>query len=103
MGSVAATLWSNWFGTPRPSVERRVPSARWGQGAAGRKRRTLRVTDVVAESPTTKTFVLETLDREPLVYKAGQHLTVLAEIDGVALRRCYSFSTCPGVDNPAIT
>jgi ferredoxin-NADP reductase len=28
---------------------------------------------------------------------------VLAEIDGVALRRCYSFSTCPGVDNPAIT
>jgi ring-1,2-phenylacetyl-CoA epoxidase subunit PaaE len=103
MASFATTLWKNWFGTPPPSVQLRTPSARWGLASAGRKRRTLRISEVLVETPTTKTFVLEPLDREPIEYKAGQHLTVLAEVGGVALRRCYSFSSCPGVGKPAIT
>lgn len=103
MVSVARTVLKNWFGSPPPSVQLRTPSARWGHSPASRKRRTLRVAEVVRETPTTRTFVLEALDRETLEYKPGQHLTVLVEIDGVAHRRCYSFSSCPGIGKPAIT
>ena len=102
--SAIRTVVRNWWGTPAPSFQLRKASERWGRFASGKKRRTLRIAEVIRETPTTSTFVLEPLDREPLEYLPGQHLTLLIEIDGVAFRRCYSFSTSPASENrPAIT
>jgi ferredoxin-NADP reductase len=61
---------------------------------------------VIQETPSVKTFVLEPTpsDPTPLLYRAGQHLIVVVEVDGVSQRRCYSFSTSPvSGDRPAIT
>lgn len=103
MTSTIQTIFRNWFRTPPPSVQLRTPSKRWGQEASRTRRRALRVAEVVQETPSTRTYVLDTVDGDPLEYRAGQHLTVLTEIEGVAHRRCYSFSTCPGIGKPAIT
>ncbi len=108
MASALRTVYRNWFGTAPAPVVVRTSSARWGRSTQRRShdRRTLRVAEVIQETPSTKTFVLEplALDRELLVYEAGQHLTVLLEIDGVPHRRCYSFSTSPlSGERPAIT
>jgi stearoyl-CoA 9-desaturase NADPH oxidoreductase len=53
-----------------------------------------RVVEVVDETPTAKTFVLEPTRRLEN-YRAGQYLTVEVEVDGVRVRRCYSISTPP--------
>jgi len=103
--SRAAAFVRAWFSEPAPTFELRTPSARWGKVAQHAARRELRVVEVVDETPSTRTFVLEpTGTARPLVYDAGQHLTLLVEIGGVTHRRCYSFSTSPasGV-RPAIT
>ncbi len=102
--SAIGTIIRNWWATPPPSFQLRKASERWARFASGKKRRTLRIAEVIRETPTTSTFVLEPLDREPLDYLPGQHLTLLIEIDGIAYRRCYSFSTSPASeDRPAIT
>ncbi len=103
--SKAAAFVRGWFAEPAPSFEIRKPSARWGvaQSPAGRRR--LRVVDVIVETPSTRTFVLEPVGGEaPLAYRAGQHLTLLVDIDGQLQRRCYSFSSAPVAGRrPAIT
>ena len=102
--SALRTIVRNWWATPGPSFQLRQASERWGRFGSGKKRRTLRIVEVIQETPTTSTFVLEPLDREPIEYLPGQHLTLLIEIDGVAYRRCYSFSSSPGAsERPAIT
>lgn len=104
MTSALRSVVRNWSGTPAPSFQLRQASQRWSRFGSGKKRRTLRVVDVVQETPTTSTFVLEPLDREPFEYLPGQHLILLVEVDGTAHRRCYSFSTAPGAaERPAIT
>jgi ring-1,2-phenylacetyl-CoA epoxidase subunit PaaE len=102
VASVLATIVGDWTSAPEPSFELRTPSRRWSRFADGRKRRTLRVVEVVRETPSTSTLFLEPLDGRPLEYLPGQHLTLLVEIDGVAHRRCYSFSSAPS-DRPAVT
>src|SRR5713226_4748781 len=104
MTSALRTIVRNWSGTPAPSFQLRQASQRWSRFTSGKKRRTLRIAEVIKETPTTSTFILEPLDREPLEYLPGQHLTLLIEIDGVAYRRCYSFSSSPASgERPAIT
>ena len=103
--SSAAAFVRAWFAEPAPTFELRTPSARWGKVAPHAARRELRVVEIVDETPSTRTFVLEPVGTSrPLVYEAGQHLTLLVEIGGVTHRRCYSFSSSPASGlRPAIT
>jgi ferredoxin-NADP reductase len=105
MSAVAAFL-RGWFAEPPPPFELREASARWGRGRPRQARLTLRVAEIVQETPSTRSFVLAGLDgRAPsLPYRAGQHLTLLVDVDGTTHRRCYSFSTSPLADGlPVIT
>ncbi len=98
------TVWHNLVATELPpSFELREANVRWGMSRSTRRRRSVRVVDVVQETPSTRTYVLENLalDKEPIIYRAGQHLTVLLEVDGVSHRRCYSFSTSPAAGGSA--
>jgi ferredoxin-NADP reductase len=101
----AAAFVRGWFAEPRPSFELRQPSARWGQAPPRVQRRSLRVARVIQETPSTRTFVLATPEgAAPISYRAGQHLTLLVDVDGATHRRCYSFSTSPQAGAlPAIT
>ncbi|HME71485.1 MAG TPA: ferredoxin--NADP reductase [Myxococcota bacterium] len=106
MASTFRALARSWVGARRPSFELRTEGTRWGKPAARRGYHLLRVAEVIRETPSVKTFVLEPADsdRTPLPYRAGQHLIVVVDVDGVSHRRCYSFSTSPlSGDRPAIT
>jgi ferredoxin-NADP reductase len=61
-----------------------------------------RVIAIVTETPDAKTFVLRP-NRGWRGHLAGQHTTIEVEIDGVRVRRCYSISSAPGDELPAIT
>jgi len=105
MPSVTAFV-RGWFNEPPPTFELRQASARWGQAKPRTAQRTLRVAEVIEETPSTRTFVLESAgdDAPPLAYRAGQHLTVIVEANGARHRRCYSFSSSPVAGGrPAIT
>ena len=105
MAGMAAFV-RGWFTEPAPTFELRQPSARWGQAAPRQARRSLRVAEVIQETPSTRTFVLASPEGGPpaFSYRAGQHLTLLVEADGTLHRRCYSFSTSPLAGGlPAIT
>jgi ferredoxin-NADP reductase len=60
------------------------------------------VIEVIVETADTRTFVLKPSAGWP-GHRAGQHVTVEIEIDGVRARRCYSLSSAPGDRHPAIT
>lgn len=101
-----ASLVRDWFTEPPPTFELRQPNPRWGRTRARQPRRRLRVAEVIEETPSTRSFALEPAgDGMPaLTYRAGQHLTLLVDIDGATHRRCYSFSTAPAAGvRPAIT
>lgn len=57
-----------------------------------------KVVKVVPETPETITYVLETTAGKQVSYEAGQFLTILIEHHGHELRRSYSFSSTPGID-----
>jgi ring-1,2-phenylacetyl-CoA epoxidase subunit PaaE len=64
----------------------------------------LRVNGIVPEATDITTIFLERRSGEPIIYEAGQFLTLLFSFRGHSLRRSYSFSTTPGIDPvPAIT
>jgi len=64
----------------------------------------LRVRNIIIEKYNVKTFVFERTNGEQLIYQAGQFLTFLIEINGHEVRRSYSMSSAPDVnDFPAIT
>jgi ring-1,2-phenylacetyl-CoA epoxidase subunit PaaE len=96
MTRVAAFV-RGWFAEPPPTAEIRTPGARWGTTRTRRAARPLRIAAVVDETPTVRSFVLAAPDGGPpsFDYRAGQHLTLLVEIDGRVHRRCYSFSSSP--------
>ncbi|WP_128546571.1 ferredoxin--NADP reductase [Larkinella soli] len=58
----------------------------------------LRVVDLIAETPDTKTIVLEPADGRAVSYRAGQFLTLLFQHGGHEVRRSYSMSSTPGLD-----
>ena len=103
MPGVAAFV-RGWFSEPAATFEIRSPSARWGAQRSHAPRR-LRVAEVIEETPTVRSYVLEPATAgAPLRFLAGQHLTLLVDIGGVTHRRCYSFSCVPAEDTrPSIT
>lgn len=58
-----------------------------------------KVVQVVPETRETISYVLEPVDGKPVAYEAGQFLTILIEHHGHELRRSYSMSSTPGIDN----
>ncbi|MBA2466655.1 MAG: 2Fe-2S iron-sulfur cluster binding domain-containing protein [Sphingomonas sp.] len=58
----------------------------------------LRIADIVAETAEANSirFAVPPELRETFAFKAGQHLTLKAEIDGEEVRRNYSLCTAPG-------
>ncbi|MDX3660120.1 2Fe-2S iron-sulfur cluster-binding protein [Streptomyces sp. ID05-26A] len=56
--------------------------------------REVRVTEVRPETPSAVTLVLE--DDRPFDFRPGQFFTLVADVDGVEVRRPYSASSAPG-------
>jgi ring-1,2-phenylacetyl-CoA epoxidase subunit PaaE len=64
----------------------------------------LRVRQIIVESHDIKTFIFEQLNGTKLSYQAGQFLTFLIEMHGYEIRRSYSMSSAPDVDEfPSVT
>ncbi len=64
---------------------------------------TLKVKDVIRETADATTLVFE-IPEGGLDYKPGQYITLILPIEGEQVRRSYSLSSSPLVDeNPAIT
>ena len=64
----------------------------------------IRIREIVVERYDIKTFVFERLDGQLLEYRAGQFLTFLLPLHGNIVRRSYSFSSAPEIDEfPTIT
>ena len=59
------------------------------------KRIRVTVTDVIAETPSTKTFRLVSPDGYLPPFQAGQYISLYLEIDGVQTCRPYSISSAP--------
>jgi ferredoxin-NADP reductase len=55
----------------------------------------LRVTDIIQETPTTKTFRLERLDGPLPPFRPGQYVNLFVDVDGVLTSRPYSISSPP--------
>ncbi len=107
----SGTAASAWTGSASPASTRsgghrpgpvsiRTPSARWGtqRGVQRRDHFDLEVAGIVDETPSTRTFILKADDSALLRYRAGQHVTVQLDIDGLPYRRCYSLSAAPRRD-----
>lgn len=56
------------------------------------------ITKMIAETSDASTFVLQPADGLPISYHAGQFLTLIFNRNGREVRRSYSFSSTPGVD-----
>jgi len=50
------------------------------------------------ETELSKTYFIEEISGKNIVYKAGQFLTILVNLNGKEVRRSYSISSTPGVD-----
>jgi ring-1,2-phenylacetyl-CoA epoxidase subunit PaaE len=63
--------------------------------------RELEIVRIIDETPDTRSFVLRATDGDPLEYKSGQFLTFLfRRHHGKELRRSYSISSCPDLQEP---
>ncbi len=60
----AAAFVRGWFSEPAPTFELRNPGARWGASRSHAPRQ-LRVAEVIHETPTVRSYVLEPLDAVP--------------------------------------
>ncbi|MCC6287917.1 MAG: ferredoxin--NADP reductase [Chitinophagaceae bacterium] len=58
----------------------------------------LRIVDIIPETEETFSFVLEEMDGNEIHYKAGQFLTLIFTINNREVRRSYSISSTPGVN-----
>lgn len=56
----------------------------------------LKVKDIIRETPSTKTLRMEAADRTLPHFRAGQYINLLVNIDGVLTSRPYSISSTPG-------
>lgn len=61
-----------------------------------------RVVDVIAETADTRSFVLSP-NRHWSGYRAGQHVVIQLEIDGVRQQRCFTLSSSPAADSRRLT
>jgi ferredoxin-NADP reductase len=55
----------------------------------------LRVTDIIQETPTTKTFRFERVDGPIPPFRPGQYVNLFVDVDGVLTSRPYSISSSP--------
>lgn len=60
----------------------------------------LKIIRIISETTTAKTFVLQPADDQPLIYKAGQFLTLVFDTRFGEKRRSYSMSSSPDLDEP---
>ena len=60
---------------------------------------TFRIAKIVPETHEASTFVLEELSGKKVLYKAGQFITFIFHLNGFEIRRSYSMSSTPGVDD----
>jgi ring-1,2-phenylacetyl-CoA epoxidase subunit PaaE len=60
--------------------------------------RTLRIRSIRPETPEARSYVLEPTDGVPLIYRAGQFLTLILDQNGHDVRRSYSLASAPGID-----
>jgi ferredoxin-NADP reductase len=67
------------------------------------KRMKLRVSEIVQETPSTKTFRFERLDGPLPPFRAGQYVNVFVDVDGVLTSRPYSISSPPGSSTLELT
>lgn len=58
----------------------------------------LRIKNIRQETTDSKTFIVEEINKRPIAYKAGQFLTLLVTLHSKEIRRSYSISSTPGVD-----
>lgn len=63
----------------------------------------VKVVDIVVETKSTKTFVLQSSDQWKPIYKPGQFLTLLFYNTGTEKRRSFSLTSDPSEDNLSIT
>jgi ferredoxin-NADP reductase/multimeric flavodoxin WrbA len=77
----------------------------WSQEAASgaARARALRVVGKRQENGDAVTVLFEDPAHDPLVYRAGQFITLEAVIDGTKVRRAYSLASAPGEPGLAIT
>ncbi len=57
----------------------------------------VRVTEIIEETASTKTFRLERTDGEMPLFQAGQYVNLFVEIDGVKTSRPFTPSSRPGI------
>lgn len=64
----------------------------------------LKVREVIRETADAITIVFDHPENKKIIYKAGQFLTLIMNINGEKIRRAYSMCTSPLVDDyPAVT
>jgi ferredoxin-NADP reductase len=65
------------------------------------RRMRLRVTEIIQETPTTKTFRCERTDGPLPPFRAGQYVNVFVDVDGVLTSRPYSIASPPPAGSPS--
>ncbi len=65
------------------------------------RRMQLRVTDIIQETPTTKTFRFERMDGPLPPFRPGQYVNLFVDVDGVLTSRPYSISSPPPAPVPS--
>ena len=58
----------------------------------------LKIKKITNETSSSKSFFIEEINNKQIEYKAGQFLTLLVNLHGKEVRRSYSISSTPGVD-----
>ncbi|MCW3105528.1 MAG: hypothetical protein JWQ09_34, partial [Segetibacter sp.] len=58
----------------------------------------LRIKNIRRETTDSKTFFVEEINKRSVEYKAGQFLTLLVTLHNKEIRRSYSISSTPGID-----
>ena len=59
------------------------------------QRMRLRVTEVIQETPTTKTLRCERIDGPLPPFRAGQYVNLFVDVDGILTSRPYSIASAP--------
>ena len=58
----------------------------------------LRIKNIRKETSASKSYFIEEITGKKIEYKAGQFFTLLVNLNGKEVRRSYSISSAPGVD-----
>ncbi|MEJ7679497.1 MAG: FAD-binding oxidoreductase [Segetibacter sp.] len=59
----------------------------------------LRIKNIRQETSSSKSYFIEEINGKKIEYKAGQFFTLLVNLNGKEVRRSYSISSAPGVDD----